>query len=444
MIEFTLEQFLPCLLEEVQDTIKTEPLPDWEAPLYLNTDIFAYPMHRGFLLESDCGHFLVEDIDLLQSLNGKNTRQLREDGIPLNELEQYFHYGIIGYDEEPKGWINSQAIDKKYFDLYKGIETTWFCYVPQKIEIDVTKACNLNCVHCAKDASPFHEMGRLLLSDYLRLIHGAARLHVPALTLMGGEPTCNPNLIDLALEAKSLGIRTLSTSTNGWLINRGLAERLSRGFNSIQVSIHGAREETHDRIVGRVGAFEKACRAVRLLKEFNVPKLNICFTVMRDNVEEMLGMAALAKRLEVNEIRFLVLAPEGRGAALPQWDDRDKNDLSETIRGIRERYTPCVDVTAGGFPPYYEIMDDATFYGCPAARVLMYVSADGEVKPCHAVNKTVGEAPISDLLDLWHSPVMVALRRRLPCECPYNRICAGGCLGNDTWLKTFCSDERRE
>ena len=147
------------------------------------------------------------------------------------------------------------------------------------------------------------------------------------------------------------GFRMLSTSTNGWLVDEQLAKDMAALFDVVQVSIHGADAETHDAIVGRSGAFERACRAVKLLKENQVPFLNISFTVMNDNAQQMDDMIELVSELGASSIRFLVLFSAGRGKGLSQWNKDEKDDMAGLIRSQRERKQDSLMVDGAGSRP---------------------------------------------------------------------------------------------
>jgi radical SAM protein with 4Fe4S-binding SPASM domain len=279
------------------------------------------------------------------------------------------------------------------------------------------------------------------LKGYVDFIAMAGSLGVSGLSLMGGEPTCHPELIELAVVAKFSGIHDISTSTNGWLVNDRLAKKMADVFGSIQISLHGACPATHDGIVGRPGAFNRALKAIELFQEHGARALNISFTVMKENVEEMASMVEIARNLGVSYIRFLVLAPQGRGRNLEQWNKADIQEISEKIRRLHDDNRDRVGVQAGGFPPFHDIAQDATFYGCPAGRTLLYLDPDGIFEPCEAVGLQVGRFGEASLMDVWHSEAMVNLRNRPSCDCEFNSICAGGCLVNEHWRQMFLREK---
>lgn len=394
-------------------------------------------MGRGFLIETGCGEFHVESIDLLQSIHGRTVHEVCKEDKDLEEVEQYLRHGLIGFEKTVGQRLVVPEVFRKYVPLYDRCDTTWFFYVPLKIEVDITKQCNLRCKHCSRDASVTTSTGKLSLQDYVDIFQQAGSAGVQELSFMGGEPTCNPSFVELATVARMFGIKTLFTSTNGWLVTEKLAEKMAVLFDSVQVSIHGPDAATHDAIVGRPGSFSRACEAVRLLKKHRVASLNISCTVMNENSGHLNAMVALARSLGAPSIRFLSLFSKGRGRQLDQLGSQDKEGISEQIRAFRSEKCGSMKIEAGGVPNYSSVRTDAAIYGCPAGRSLMYINADGDVGACGNLAPVVGSIRDTRLMDLWHSPSMVQLRKKPSCGCSYTGICAGGCLGNEYWRNMF-------
>jgi radical SAM protein with 4Fe4S-binding SPASM domain len=312
--------------------------------------------------------------------------------------------------------------------------------VPDKLEIDLTKRCNLNCVHCSREASPEADTeGELTPLELFHLVKQAGEIGVPALTLMGGEPTTHPYFLELAFYARHCGINYVSTSTNGLLVDDEKAKMMATIFSDVQVSLHGATAEVHDRIVGRDGAFALATRAVELLRHHGANDINISFSVMQENRHQMREMISLAKKLGGTSIRFLGLTSEGRGACLPQLNWNDRQEISDFIRTCREERDESgkLAIEGGGFPIYMPFNDSAAFYGCPAGRTLMYVDSTGLSGICSVLPMRFGSVRDASLLDLWHQPAIRRFRQKISCDCPYKVACSGGCLGADTFLEKF-------
>jgi len=72
---------------------------------------------------------------------------------------------------------------------------------------ELTRACNLACVHCRADAQLRRHPGELTTEEAFRLIDEIARFEIPPiLILTGGDPLRRPDVIDLIAHATGRGI----------------------------------------------------------------------------------------------------------------------------------------------------------------------------------------------------------------------------------------------
>src|SRR5262249_52870848 len=85
-------------------------------------------------------------------------------------------------------------------------------------------------------------------------------------TLTGGEPLAHPEFLAIARAARQRGF-ALRLFTNASLVDEALAAELAALYpQSVEVSLHGACADTHDRSTGRPGSFDALWRGVSLLK----------------------------------------------------------------------------------------------------------------------------------------------------------------------------------
>ena len=85
---------------------------------------------------------------------------------------------------------------------------------------NITRRCNLRCVHCYAHATEQAEANELTTAQGKALIDDLAAFGAPVLLFSGGEPLMRPDLPELAAYAVSKGMRAV-ISTNGTLITRG-------------------------------------------------------------------------------------------------------------------------------------------------------------------------------------------------------------------------------
>ena len=78
---------------------------------------------------------------------------------------------------------------------------------------NVTRRCNLHCVHCYAHAKDLEFENELSFDEGKRLIDDLAAFGVPVLLLSGGEPLVRPDLPQLAAYAVSKGMRAVISSS---------------------------------------------------------------------------------------------------------------------------------------------------------------------------------------------------------------------------------------
>src|SRR5260370_3120586 len=87
---------------------------------------------------------------------------------------------------------------------------------PRLIFWEVTKGCNLRCIHCRATASELSSPFDLPITKALNLIEQVSQLSLPILVLSGGEPLFRSDIFDLARYGTERGLR-VALATNGTL-----------------------------------------------------------------------------------------------------------------------------------------------------------------------------------------------------------------------------------
>ncbi|MBF0623228.1 MAG: radical SAM protein [Magnetococcales bacterium] len=195
---------------------------------------------------------------------------------------------------------------------------------------NVTRRCNLDCLHCYSASSDRQYGGELTTAESLALLDDLKACRVPSLILSGGEPLLRPDLLDLAGKAKSLGLH-LGLSSNGTLLSPALAEGVARaGFDYVGISLDGM-EANHDRIRGRAGAFRQALTGLRACRDHGV-KVGLRFTLTGQTVADLEPLLALATAEGVDRIYLSHLNFAGRAGA-----NRQEAPDAAATRGVMER-----------------------------------------------------------------------------------------------------------
>ncbi len=183
---------------------------------------------------------------------------------------------------------------------------------------NVTKACNLRCIHCYAKADPSPDPDELTTEEGFRLLEDLAQFGCPVVLFSGGEPLVRPDILDLIKKAVSLGMRAV-LSTNGVLIDENLAKELKKlGLSYVGISLDGGRE-VHDRFRGVKGAFDKVISAIEACKKEGL-KVGLRFTINKLNAQEIPKIFDLVEEMEIPRICFYHLVYAGRGTKLVEMD----------------------------------------------------------------------------------------------------------------------------
>lgn len=436
---FSKDSRLPCKLDEIITNVRKRRLQaDRDDKVGLAKDVLAVPLNHGFVLCAKDTVLYTNEVEPLRYLDGSytSTELVAKPGMQ-SALEQLFYYDLLSFNSN-NGYFKEVRIDPKYAAKYQDGEFVTFSMVPLAVELNITNTCNFNCIHCSNDSRATSFPDELSTKEILAIIDGCLQFGVPELRFMGGEPLVHPGFFKFIQYAREKGIYQLRLSTNAWLIDDEKVRELAKYFDSIQISVHGASPSVHDHIVGRKGAWEQAKRAVRLLNKNSV-KVNIGFTVMRENVKDLPKMPHLALEWEADSLGFLCLIPHGRGARLRSWSKEEIFEMGDTIKEMKCGLGSCLNLDVAGFPPINPLRKDNTVYGCEAGKTLMAIEPNGTVKACGILDEDLGiNIKEKTLLEIWHSSQFIEMRRRLSCaDCNYMQICWGPCrfLDNQDFTK---------
>jgi len=176
---------------------------------------------------------------------------------------------------------------------------------------NVTRRCNLHCVHCYASASDRPFEGELTTEEALGVIDDLAGFGVPVVLFSGGEPLTRPDLFVLSRHARDRGLRAV-LSTNGTLITPGIAREVqAQGFSYAGVSLDGL-QDIHDRFRGKKGAFEESLAGIRACREAGV-RVGVRFTITRRNQHDLPAILDLLEEEDVPRFCMYHLAYSGRG-----------------------------------------------------------------------------------------------------------------------------------
>lgn len=182
---------------------------------------------------------------------------------------------------------------------------------------EVTKGCNLRCVHCRASATELSSPKDLATKTALGIIDQIAEAVNPILVLSGGEPLFRSDIFQLARYATDKGLR-VALATNGTLVTKEVARMIvDAGVKRVSISLDGADAVTHDTFRGIPGAFEAATQGLRNLKSLGM-SVQINMTIARHNAHQLPLVLNLAKSLGADALHTFLLVPVGCGVDIAE------------------------------------------------------------------------------------------------------------------------------
>lgn len=161
---------------------------------------------------------------------------------------------------------------------------------PHQLSLDITNKCNLRCLHCYNYSGENTVIeNELTDNEILENINSFIPFQLFNMCFCGGEPLLRKSLItECSKILTSNGVQNISMVTNGTLLSKETLEELvESGVNRIQISLDGAKAESHDRLRNKKGVFEKATAALRLLATTDKINYTVAFTPTSFNINEL-------------------------------------------------------------------------------------------------------------------------------------------------------------
>jgi radical SAM protein with 4Fe4S-binding SPASM domain len=206
---------------------------------------------------------------------------------------------------------------------------------------NITRTCNLKCVHCYTDSEAIPYEGELTTQQCQTVLDDLAGFKVPGVLFSGGEPMARKDFYDLAAYARGLGLHVV-VSTNGTLIDREAARRFAElKFAYVGISLDSADPAVHDEFRGVKGAFARAMQGLRYCVEAG-QKVGLRLTLTRRTCLDLPRVFEFIERERIDRACFYHLCPAGRG------HDLAALDLSDARRAVDAIFDSARDMISRG------------------------------------------------------------------------------------------------
>ena len=178
---------------------------------------------------------------------------------------------------------------------------------------ELTRACQLHCLHCRAEAQLNRDPRELTFEEGKRLIDQIYEMNNPMLVFTGGDPLMRKDVFEIASYAIQKGIRVSMTPSATPNVTKEAIEKAKEiGLSRWAFSLDGHNAEIHDHFRGTSGSFDLTMERIQYLHELEIP-IQINTTISRYNLEYLEEMASLIEKLDCVLWSVFFLVPTGRG-----------------------------------------------------------------------------------------------------------------------------------
>jgi cyclic pyranopterin phosphate synthase len=216
----------------------------------------------------------------------------------------------------------------------------------KSVRVSVTDKCNFRCTYCMP-AEGLEWLGRqeiLSFEEIARLVGVLARLGVDEVRLTGGEPLVRRDLPVLVGMLSTIdGVRDLSLTTNGVLLDRLAGPLVEAGLQRLNVSLDSLNHVRFAEITRRdaLDAVLRGLDEAERYPELRPIKIN-CVAVKGFTETEVPALAELARR-KPYVVRFIEFMPLDADEA---WREDDVLTGAEIRAIIESEHGPLVEIPA--------------------------------------------------------------------------------------------------
>jgi MoaA/NifB/PqqE/SkfB family radical SAM enzyme len=290
-------------------------------------------------------------------------------------------------------------------------------------------ACPNACVICyaaTGEAMQVTWEEQLTTDEWREVIDRLWKAGVVQVSFTGGDPLARPDIVELVAHAQEF---TTRLNTSAVLLTEEVARELHAAqLDVMQVTVYSYIQSVHDKLVGRVGAFQETMRGLRIAIKAGI-EVSVNTPLVVENVEDYADTISFLH--DVLGVRYFTasgMLPAGgakkkiaAGGAAPQ------DVLYRSLQNAKHMaFTlDCeLDITSPG-----SLTDDQikslgmNIPTCGACLGNMAIAPDGEVLPCQSwvhQKKILGNILTVPWNKIWDHPTCKRIRQTATFrnECP--------------------------
>lgn len=284
-------------------------------------------------------------------------------------------------------------------------------YRLSRVHVDISGLCNERCVHCYIPDS-FRDK-TMPFELFKEIIDQSKECRALNITISGGEPMLNPNLLRFIALCRDNNFSVNLLSNLTLLTNAMIYEFKKTPLLSIQTSLYSMIETVHDSITNVRGSYIKTKRSIEILHEHDIP-IQINCPVMKQNKDSYTEVLDWARTLNIEASRDYMLFGcfDGSGKNLKcRLEPFEIEDImmKEIKRGIGiQKKRMMSQLNTSNLEPSFI---------CPICLSSLCVSHTGDVYPCEGWQSLIlGNINDTTLLQIWKTSIDIQKLRGLTLD----------------------------
>ncbi|MBP2241141.1 radical SAM protein [Cytobacillus eiseniae] len=211
---------------------------------------------------------------------------------------------------------------------------------------ELTRACQLKCLHCRAEAQYKRDPRELSFEEGKTLIDQIYEMNNPMLVFTGGDPLMRPDVFDIAEYAVKKGVRVSMTPSATPNVTKEAIEKAKNvGLSRWAFSLDGPTAEIHDHFRGTAGSFDLTMERIKYLHELEIP-IQINTVISRYNIDYLDEMAELVEKLDCVLWSVFFLVPTGRGQESDMISPVEHEKVFQWLYDLSKRVSFDIKTTA--------------------------------------------------------------------------------------------------
>ncbi len=324
--------------------------------------------------------------------------------------------------------------------------TPGFQLRPVQVTWEMTNACDWKSAPARASARAAREPLPVSTAEAFHLIDEVSRMHVPLLTLTGGDPLLRPDLFPVIEFAAARSVRTsLTLLPTAMLENSVISELKSCGLMRVAFWLYGSTAASHDGYWSMNGLHRRTMEIIGQCHEEQLP-VQINTILSRRNFHDVEPMIELLTRLDVALWNVIFLVPPDRDHADEMLDAAGHEQIFAKLYQASRRVHFQIKTTEAQHYQRYLLQQRARESrgklteedvitcapkGTSDGKGFVFVDYKGEVRPSRYLPLSAGNVMDRSLSQLFcESPLFVSLRdssklKGKCARCPVRNVCGG-------------------